>query len=209
VNWARRTRSLVILRACNPRGLPHHFDELVTGKNVQVKWKTAQSGPNAGLVVVPSASGVARLKVVEEILKLRKLGYKFKPPRGASDMPESGDLLIGPDGRAFCADVDKMGIYIVDGGRARPHPEWAEYDDNPALRERLQRQVYGGGPRMDQHGCQDFWQVGVDAQGRPVMGRRPESRERFLVVEPDGQAFVCNLQQLRHLYAQYQIRWPY
>jgi len=207
--WARRTKSLVVLRTCNLKSLPRHFDELVTGKSVEVKWKTAHSGPNQGLVVVPSASGVSRLKVVEEIQKLRKLGYTFKPRRPEGTMPESGDLLIGPDGRAFCGDVDKMGIYVVDGGRARPHPDWAVYNDDPALRQRLQREVYGGGAAMDQHGCQDFWQVGVDGNGRPVMGRRPEATEKFLIVEPDGHSSVVNLSQLRSLYHLYGIHWPY
>ena len=208
IAWAARTRSLVVLRACNPKGLPRHFDELVTGKCVDVKWRTAASGPNQGLVVVPHANGMHRLKVVEEIQKLKKLGYTFKPNRKGG-MPEAGDMLIGPDGRAFCADVDKMGIYLVDGGRARPHPEWLEYNDNPSLRERLQRLIYGGGPRMDQHGCQDFWQVGVTADGKPIMGRLPSPGEKFLVVEPNGQSSILDVPQLRDLYSKYKIVWPY
>ena len=208
IAWAKQTRSLVVLRTCNSKGLPRHFDELVTGKTVDVKWKTAPSGPNQGLVVVPPASGMHRLKVVEEIQKLKKLGYKFQPKR-PDGMPQSGDLLIGPDGRAFCSDVDKMGIYLVDGAGARPHPQWAEYNDNPALRQRLQQQVYGGGPAMDQHGCQDFFQVGVDASGKPIMGRQPGAAETFLVVEPNGESRLLNLPELRALYSKYGIHWPY
>ena len=209
IKWAKQNRTLVVLRTCNKAGLPRHFDELVTGKVVDVKWKSAKGGPHDGLVVVPEAQGMHHQKLVEEILKLKKKGYRFMPP-GKDGIPEAGALLIGPDGRAFCSDVDKMGIYVVDhAGKAKPHPDWAAYNDNPANRERLQREVYGGGPGMDQHGGQDFFTVGVDGSGHPVMGRQPELNETFLVVDPHGTPQVVNLSQLKLIYQQYGIRWPY
>jgi hypothetical protein len=41
------------------------------------------------------------------------------------------------------------------------------------------------------------------------MGRQPEPTEKFTVVDPDGTVFVVNLTQLKALYHQYGIRWPY
>jgi hypothetical protein len=204
MKWAKNNRALVVLRAGNPESLPYHFDELVNGKVVDVKWKTAKTGPHTGLVVVPENAKLP------DIDKLKKLGYKFKPPPGTDGVPKSGSLLIGPDGRAFCGDVDKMGIYKVDAkDHAAPHPDWAAYNDNPALRQRLQSEVYKGGPEMDAHGGQDFFQVGVDANGKPIMGRQPEPTEKFTVVDPDGTVFVVNVEQLKVLYKRYGITWPY
>jgi hypothetical protein len=204
MKWAKNNKALVVLRAGNPESLPYHFDELISGKVVDVKWKTAKTGPHTGLVVVPE-----NVKL-PDIDKLKKLGYKFKPPPESGGVPKAGSLLIGPDGRAFCGDVDKMGIYIVDAkGHATAHPDWAAYNDNPALRQRLQSEVYKGGPEMDHHGGQDFFQVGVDPSGKPIMGRQPEPTEKFTVVDPDGTVFVVNLTQLKALYHQYGIRWPY
>lgn len=211
VKWAKSNRALVVLRACNPDGLPRHFDELVTGKVCAVKWKTAKAGRWAGLVTVPDlGAGMTRIKMVEEIVKLKKDGYKFLPPPGADGIPQPGALLLGPDGRAFCSDVDKMGIYVVNNGKATPHPQWAAYNDNPELNVRLQREVYGGGPEMDQHGGQDFFEVGVDpSTGRPIMGRNPTPDEKFLIVEPDGNMLILNVQQLKALYKSYGIAWNY
>lgn len=204
MKWAKNNKALVVLRAGNPESLPYHFDELVNGKVVDVKWKTAKAGPHTGLVVVPENAKLP------DIQKLQKLGYKFKPPAAPNGVPQPGSLLIGPDGRAFCGDVDKMGIYKVDAkGHATPHPDWAAYNDNPALRQKLQSEVYKGGPEMDQHGGQDFFQVGVDGSGKPIMGRQPEPGEKFTIVDPQGSVFVVNLSQLKALYHQYGIPWPY
>ena len=211
IKWAKKNGSLVVLRVCNKDSLPRHFDELVTGKVCAVKWKTAKAGRWAGLVVVPEfGKGMSRLKIVEEIVKLKKDGYKFLPPPGADGIPETGALVLGPDGRAFCSDVDKMGIYVVHNGKATPHPQWAAYNDNPQLNARLQNEVYGGGPQMDQHGGQDFFEVGVDpATGKPIMGRDPTPDEKFLIVEPDGSLLILNVQQLKHFYKSYGIAWNY
>ncbi len=203
MKWAKNNKCLCVLRAGNPDSLPRHFDELVNGKVVDVKWKTAKSGPHSGLVVVPENFKPA------DVDKLKKLGYKFMPA-GENGVPKPGALLIGPDGRAFCGDVDKMGIYVVDArGHAKPHPDWLAYNDNPALRQRLKNEVYKGGPDMDAHGGQDFFQVGVDPAGKPIMGRQPEANEKFTIIDPQGKVFVVDLPQLKIMYHQYGIPWPY
>ena len=211
--WSKKNHALVVLRAGNPNSLVRHFDELVTGKPMFVKWKTAKSGPHIGLVVVPKPDANATVaKIAADIDKLLAAGYKFVPKPKKGMRPGAGDLLIAPDGRAMCGDVDKMGIYLINPKthQAPSLEEARRFNDDPGMTERLQREVYGGGAEMDHHPGQDFYYKEIDANGKPKMLLDPGEKEKFVVFEPpEGKSKVVDLEGLKAIYKQYGVGWHY
>jgi hypothetical protein len=219
-NWAIKNRALVILRQGNMESLPKHFDELMMGKPVDIKWKSIKAGrPNAGLIDVPSPKQhmadvlkekgkhlsleEAQKEIDGVIADLKSKGYKFNPE------PAQAGSLVMKDGCYLCGDVDKQGVYIIQNGKGSPHPSFAGGDD-AAVSDLIQRDVYGGGPRMDQHGAQDFFKVKDKTTGVLKPGRTPTADEQFVAVYPDGHtALIKSVEDLKRVYAAYGIAWPY
>jgi hypothetical protein len=219
--FAREKNAFFVARCGNVESMPYHFNELVTGKPMDIKWKTAHEGPHKGLVVAPdwktmgkdggptTAADWKKFMHVCEVLKQK--GYHFKPAPKEGRLPEPGALVLGSDGRAFCSDVDKMGMYTVKDGHAVDHNLAQDFNDHPALVKTLNDKVYKS-IEMDQHPGQDFFIVGVDGNGHPIMGLQPKVTEKFLVVMGDKKpprAFVVGIHMLKEMYQEYGIRWPY
>ncbi len=213
--YARSKNALFVARCGNEASLPHQFSELVTGKVVDVKWKTAHDGPHAGLVVAPEWTKFTKKEDWQKFMHvcavLKQKGYTFKPPPKEGRLPEPGSLLLGPNGKAFCSDVDKMGMYVIKGGQAVDHNLAQDFNNHPELVKMLNEKVYKS-IEMDQHPGQDFFITGVDANGRPIMGLHPKPDEKFLVIMGDREpppAYVVDLKLLKDIYQKYGIRWPY
>ena len=217
--WAVRKGALVVLRKPNPAGLRHHFQELIQAKSTDIKWTTAKSGPREGLVVVPKIENAGgATKLMAEIRELQAKGYKFISPEGGfrklGELVRPGDLVV-KDGCVICSDVDKMGIYSRNGnGQWAAHPAWDANNDSLVNSRALNREWYGsGGINLDQHGGQNHWLVrkleADEGKVNWVQGRRPQEGEKYTVAEPNGDVSVLGLGQLKQLFTQYGIPWPY
>jgi hypothetical protein len=208
--WCKRNKSLAVLRTSERTSLPRHLDMLTTGKPMEIKWKTAKSGPWAGLVTVPDTRGMSPedvKKLMAEIETLRQKGYKFYPP----DAPPGA--LITKDGYAFCSDVDKMGIYQqAENGALKPHPNWQggpQANDSPANQAWLNEEIYKF-ITMDNHGAQDFFKKPVGPNGKLKPGRYPDADEDFVVIHPDGRVeYIPSVGELKLFYERMGIAWPY
>lgn len=212
--FAKEHRTLAVVRAGNPKSLPHHFDVMVDGKPMLVKWKTAKGGPYDGLVVVPDRKGYGALDDAlsfrETVLKLKKAGYKFKPPpKTANGLPEPGALVINENGQALCGDVDAMGVYPLGPSGKFTASSADSFNNNAGLRNHLNEKVYGvNSPTMAQHPGQDFFYA-VDPNGKRIMGLQPGANEKFVVFTPDGKHQVVDLTGLEKIYREHNIPWKY
>lgn len=154
----------------------------------------------SGLIVVRKEQLADRTyKDAQGVTRLKGLSPEYKVMDNAC--PRTGDRLITRNGIAYYSDYDFMGMYHASNGN--PYLDFKELNDNPGIVTFVSRMFPAFGNKV-QHGMQDFF-IKVDGK----MGRQPKINETFLFFEPNGKVSYVDLVDLRHLYAKYNIRWPY
>jgi len=138
-------------------------------------------------------------KDAQGVTRLRGLSPEYKLMDHAC--PRTGDRLITRNGIAYYSDYDFMGMYHA--GNGNPYLDFKDLNDNPGIVAFMSRMFPAYGNKV-QHGMQDFF-IKVDG----TMGRQPKLDETFLFFEPNGKISYVDLIDLRRLYAQYHIKWPY
>ena len=206
--FSRQNESIAVVRQTAKESLARHGDVLNTGKPCELApFHTAHDDSRwSGLIVVRDnqlaektivdAHGVRRLKGMEQYV--------------VSDLrcEKTGDRLITKDGIGYYSDYDFMGMYH---GSGRPYLDFKELNDNAGIVSFMNRLLSGQGLKVN-HGMQDFFKrlkVGKNGQEYYVMGRQPGLEETFLFFHPSGKVSYVDLIDLRKLYSQYRIAWPY
>jgi RHS repeat-associated protein len=174
-----KTKTMAVIRHSNPQSLPHHGK--ARPKPVDVKQKTAKSGPNAGLVTGKADDLTPSQKAA---------GYKYD---------EQG-VLRDKDGNAIHGDYDMQGMYDMNKQPPEPLPT-----NDPKFQQDLNDTVCPENKDgMFQHGAQDDYKK---PDGSP--GRTPDKDEKFLVVDENGNTSTKNVDELKQLYDEKGIPWPY
>jgi hypothetical protein len=150
--------------------------------------KTAQGGPNDGLIVKPANPTPAQ---AEEIETLLAKGWKF----------DEGGVLRDPKGNAIHGDYDLQGVY-----QHRPDGAATKVDTNDKVFQRNLNEKLDPKLKMVQHGANDNFET----KDPEAMGRQPGINETFLVIEPSGATkIVEGAAGLQRYYDQHGFEWPY
>jgi hypothetical protein len=171
INHANKNNQRIVIRFTNPdslkwHGKPHHIP-----KSIDVKLKTAKSGPNAGLVVRPKEP--MEDWEIQNIIELQKKGYEFHP---------SG-CLIDNKGNKIYGDYDLQSVQAVDPKTGKSSELMT---DQSATESRL-KEINGSMNRTDangighrdpvQHNAEDQFLVKTQEVTKMVDGKPVKTRE--------------------------------
>ena len=175
----KNNKTMAVIRHSNPDSLPHHGK--AKPKPVEVKQKTAKSGPNKGLVVGDPKDLTPKQKAA---------GMKY----------DENGVLRDKNGNAFHGDYDMQGMYDMKKTPPEAHPT-----NDPNYQKQLNDDVCPDNKDgMFQHGANDDFKP----DGK-TPGRNPEPNEKFLVVDENGNTSTKNVSELKELYDEKGIEWPY
>ena len=113
---------------------------------------------------------------------------------------DENGVLRDKNGNAFHGDYDMQGMYDMNGKPPKAHPT-----NDPNYQKQLNDDVCPDNKDgMFQHGANDDYKPDGNTPGR-----NPDPNEKFLVVDENGNTSTKNVSELKDLYDEKGIEWPY